>query len=68
MVLRLKVPPEKKSFGFQSRVVLANFIRIAVLFFIGLPYVMASVMTYRPKVELKSNPQPSQQRRMKAVG
>jgi alpha-beta hydrolase superfamily lysophospholipase len=57
LILRVNQPPEKPTIAFRSRVLLASLTRVVVLFGIGLPYVMASVMTYRPKVDLLNNPQ-----------
>ena len=35
---------------------LAGLFRLAILFGLGLPYVMATVLTYRPKVDLRDDP------------
>ena len=48
---------EKPSIGLHLRMLLGGFVRLVVLFGLGLPYVMATVMTYRPKVDLRDDPQ-----------
>src|SRR5438874_10906563 len=48
---------ERPSIGFRLRGLLSGLTRLAVLFGVGLPYVMATVLTYRPKVELRDDPQ-----------
>jgi fermentation-respiration switch protein FrsA (DUF1100 family) len=56
VIFRVNRSPEKATIGFRARVVLASMGRVVVLFGVGLPYVMASVMTYRPKVEPRISP------------
>jgi uncharacterized protein len=48
---------EKPPLAFHLRAILASLTRMVVLFGVGMPYVMATVMTYRPKVELRDDPQ-----------
>ncbi len=56
-VLRTNRIVEKPSIGLHLRMFLGGFVRLVVLFGLGLPYVMATVMTYRPKVDLRDDPQ-----------
>jgi uncharacterized protein len=56
-ILRVSRFPEKPSIAFRARLALAGLGRMAILFGIGMPYVMASIMTYRPKVELNGDPE-----------
>ena len=53
MSKRQKLP----SIALRLRAVLGSLVRVTILFGGGLPYVMATVMTYRPKVELRDDPQ-----------
>jgi len=55
--LRINQNPEKPSFGFRLRTLAGSLMRLVILFGVGLPYVMATVLTYRPKVDLRDDPQ-----------
>jgi alpha-beta hydrolase superfamily lysophospholipase len=48
--------PGQVTFGRAARVASAVLVRVALLLALGLPYVMAVVMTYRPKVVARDNP------------
>jgi len=55
-----KVSDRYKGRGRRVRwpmVAMASTVRIVILFGLGLPYVMAAVVTYRPKVVARDNPQ-----------
>ncbi|HJU29068.1 MAG TPA: alpha/beta hydrolase, partial [Candidatus Binataceae bacterium] len=47
---------EKPTLEFRMRGMLSGLTRLVILFGVGLPYVMATVLTYRPKVELRDDP------------
>ena len=53
----LRQPPEPLSRWVMARAAVASLLRVAVVATIGLPYVMSSVMTYRPKVHPRETPQ-----------
>jgi uncharacterized protein len=55
-ILRVNQTIANPSLGFRCRTAMAGLLRLVVLFGVGLPYVMAAVLTYRPKVELKDDP------------
>jgi alpha-beta hydrolase superfamily lysophospholipase len=54
MMLRRRPGP---SWSYGLRAAIAMLLRTTVVFCIGLPYVLATVMTYRPKVAPSDNPQ-----------
>ena len=56
-VFRVNRTVEQPSLGFRLRGLLAGLTRLTILFGVGLPYVMATVLTYRPKVDLRDDPQ-----------
>jgi fermentation-respiration switch protein FrsA (DUF1100 family) len=55
--LRLPHEVEKPTVGLRLRALFGSLVRFVVLFAIGLPYVMATVLTYRPKVDMRDDPQ-----------
>jgi uncharacterized protein len=57
LALRVNRDIENPPWSFRLRAMFGSLVRLVVLFAVGLPYVMATVLTYRPKVDLRDDPQ-----------
>jgi fermentation-respiration switch protein FrsA (DUF1100 family) len=55
--LRVRVAPNERGAAWVARTTTALTLRVILLFVIGLPYIMAVGMVYRPKIETDDTPQ-----------
>jgi alpha-beta hydrolase superfamily lysophospholipase len=55
--LRVRVAPAERGGAWVARTTTALTLRVILLFVIGLPYIMAVAMVYRPKIETADTPQ-----------